>query len=108
MSKTLGTSPGSRRSTVWAKKTAERLVLELKEKAKGVAVGAPKASGRLETKGAAPQSDLVSALVNLGFKPGQAEQAAATAAGRLGEDATFELLFREALKSVRTTSRVGE
>ena len=48
-------------------------------------------------------SDLVSALVNLGYREAQAQQAAQLAEERAGADAAFELLFREALKSLRTT-----
>jgi Holliday junction DNA helicase RuvA len=46
--------------------------------------------------------DLVSALVNLGYREAQAEAAVRNATDRLGEDAAFELLFREALKGLRS------
>ncbi len=82
------------------RKTAERLVLELREKAKALV---------LETKAeeavrppAGAKSDLISALVNLGYKPGQAESAADLATAAIGGDAPFELLFREALRRLRT------
>lgn len=87
------------------KKTAERLVLELKEKvktihleavARGAAPAAPADSG--------VRADLVSALLNLGYKQPQAEKAADVAAERLGADANFQALFREALKALRTGS----
>ncbi len=82
------------------KKNAERLVVELKEKVKAVQLEA-------ESEGAPPPSadvrgDLVSALVNLGYKALQAEKAAEVAAERAGVDASFELLFREALKGLRS------
>ncbi len=85
------------------KKTAERLVLELKEKVKelhleAVAKGATVTP--LVTSG--PKSDLVSALLNLGYKGPQAEKAAELASERLGPEATFQTLFREALKVLRT------
>lgn len=83
------------------KKTAERLVLELKDKVRllGGEVGGPAAS-----KPSGPgQSELVSALVNLGYRPAQAEAAAATAIERAGADAGFEAGFREALKVLRST-----
>ncbi|MBL8918427.1 MAG: Holliday junction branch migration protein RuvA [Myxococcaceae bacterium] len=82
------------------KKTAERLVLELKDKVRllGGEVGSPAAS-----KPAGPgQNDLVSALVNLGYRPAQAEAAAATAIERAGADVAFEAQFREALKVLRS------
>jgi Holliday junction DNA helicase RuvA len=82
------------------KKTAERLVLELKDKVKVVELG------KRADEATAPRvpvvGDLVSALVNLGYKPAQAEKAAETAASRVGESAAFELLFREALKGLRS------
>lgn len=82
------------------KKTAERLVLELKEKVKLLAIeGQP--AGKKPAKAATATSDLVSALVNLGYKEAQAEQAAQLAEERAGADAPFELLFRESLKSLR-------
>jgi len=85
------------------KKTAERLVLELKDKVKGVAL-APRA----EPGGAAVtpliRSDLVSALLNLGYKQAQAERSADVAAAKVGPDAPLEALFREALKSLRSGS----
>jgi Holliday junction DNA helicase RuvA len=82
------------------KKNAERLVVELKEKVKLVQLEA-------ESEGTAPRAvdvrgDLVSALVNLGYKALQAEKAAEVASERAGEDASFELLFREALKGLRS------
>jgi Holliday junction DNA helicase RuvA len=74
------------------KKTAERLVLELKG---ANAAGAPAAKGK-------NVSDLVSALVNLGYKAAQADSAAAVAVDRAGAEAPFEALFREALKALRS------
>lgn len=83
------------------RKTAERLVLELKEKVKLLSLeGRPTASGT-KRPAASPASDLVSALINLGYKEPQAETAAQTAAERVGEGAAFELQFREALKVLR-------
>lgn len=83
------------------KKTAERLVLELKDKVKllGTELTPSEGSRRPTTPVA---SDLVSALVNLGYKPQQAEAAAGTALERAGEGAAFEAQFREALKVLRT------
>jgi Holliday junction DNA helicase RuvA len=78
------------------KKTAERLVLELREKAKALATGAAAA----EAPGA--RRDLVSALENLGYRPEAAEEAADGVAARLGTEAPFEALFREALRALQT------
>ena len=83
------------------KKTAERLVLELKDKVKLLGTElTPSEGGKRPT--APMASDLVSALVNLGYKPQQAEAAAGTALERAGEGAAFEAQFREALKVLRT------
>jgi Holliday junction DNA helicase RuvA len=83
------------------KKTAERLVLELKDKVKLLG---PSAGGAQVAQAARPgaRADLVSALVNLGYKDAQAQKAADVAAERAGEGAPFEVLFREALKGLRT------
>ncbi|MGA9520849.1 MAG: Holliday junction branch migration protein RuvA [Myxococcaceae bacterium] len=83
------------------KKTAERLVLELKDKVKLLAIGAANEAASAPSAGSAQREDLVSALVNLGYKPPQAEKAADTATERAGADAAFEVLFREALKGLR-------
>jgi Holliday junction DNA helicase RuvA len=83
------------------KKTAERLVLELKDKVKSVHLEAV-ARGAPTVAPSGTQSDLVSALLNLGYKPPQAEKAAEVASGRLGAEASFQALFREALKALRS------
>jgi len=72
------------------KKTAERLVLELKDKAGEHATTVARPAG---TDGAVPQA--VSALVNLGYKPAEAQRLA-EAAYRAGDPA--EQVIREALK----------
>ena len=83
------------------KKTAERLVLELKEKVKLLVLDGVPSSKNKPLKPSSATSDLISALVNLGYKEAQAEQAAQLASERAGADAPFELLFRESLKSLR-------
>ena len=72
------------------KKTAERLVLELKDKAGEHAATAAKPGA---VDGAVPQA--VSALVNLGYKPAEAQRLA-EAAFRAGDSP--EQVIREALK----------
>jgi holliday junction DNA helicase RuvA len=79
------------------KKTAERLVLELRDKAKALVAGAP-APGTPGTR-----RDLVSALENLGYRQAEAEGVADAAAARLGAEAPFEALFREALRNLRAS-----
>jgi holliday junction DNA helicase RuvA len=83
------------------KKTAERLVLELKEKVKLLAIAGP-TSGTKKSTTSSSTGDLVSALVNLGYKEAQAQQAAQIAEEGAGLEAPFELLFREALKALRS------
>lgn len=83
------------------KKTAERLVLELKDKVKLLAFERAPDAGSAPVAGSPLRSDVVSALVNLGYKPQQAEKAADAATDRTGDDASFAALFREALKGLR-------
>ncbi|MCY1021564.1 Holliday junction branch migration protein RuvA [Pyxidicoccus sp. MSG2] len=83
------------------KKTAERLVLELKDKVKNIHLEAV-ARGTAPAAASGTRSDLVSALLNLGYKQPQAEKAAEVASERLGAEATFQALFREALKALRS------
>lgn len=82
------------------RKTAERLVLELREKVKLLQ---GELSAGKKKKGAAPsvRADLVSALVNLGYKDAQAEAAAQASQDALGPEAAFEGLFKEAMRVLR-------
>jgi Holliday junction DNA helicase RuvA len=80
------------------RKTAERLVLELKDK-----VAALPRERRAPAVGDGARADLVSALANLGYRPAQAEAAADAALEKLGS-AELELLLREALQALRTTA----
>ncbi len=77
------------------KKTAERLVLELKDKldAFGVAPAKMAAASPLE-------EDVLSALVNLGYQRPHAERAVAAAAANGGKSSSFDALFRQALSSL--------
>jgi holliday junction DNA helicase RuvA len=77
------------------KKTAERMVLELRDKLPA-AVGASEMSAAL----ASPvEEDVVSALVNLGYQRAAADKALLAARG--GKSAqSFDVLFREALGSL--------
>jgi len=83
------------------RKTAERLVLELKDKVKVLPRSTPTAASRPPDEGA--RADLVSALANLGYRPAQAEAAADAALGKLGPG-ELEALLREALRTLRTAS----
>lgn len=71
------------------RKTAERMVLELRDKLQAFG-GVPAV-----TAASPVEEDVISALLNLGYQRGVAERALA-AAGRSGEK-SFEALFRDAL-----------
>jgi Holliday junction DNA helicase RuvA len=74
-------------------KLAERIVRELKDKIGGVAIGTP---GMLAPTGAG--ADAVSAMLNLGFRPAEANAAVAAAEEELGSGATLDALVRLALR----------
>ena len=77
------------------KKTAERLVLELKEKLRGLDSNV--ASVPVESSGLGNEADrLLSALVNMGYRPGEAERAVSALGPKLGTEPLGNLL-REAL-----------
>jgi Holliday junction DNA helicase RuvA len=81
------------------KKTAERLVVELKDRLRtsGLAAGArPSRPPRAETSDEA----LLSALVNLGYRPAAAERTAETVRRNLGAEAPLEDQLREALRLI--------
>jgi Holliday junction DNA helicase RuvA len=74
------------------KKTAERMVLELRDKMRELAAEFPP-----EPRGGTmADSDVVSALVNLGYKPNQAERAVADARREM-QDAPFHDILRASL-----------
>jgi Holliday junction DNA helicase RuvA len=76
-------------------KLASRIVNELKDKVGGIAI----ASGTAAVPAAgSASSDAVSALLNLGFKPVEANAAVAAAQAELGADAGLDALVRDALK----------
>jgi Holliday junction DNA helicase RuvA len=72
------------------KKTAERMVLELRDKLPAETFGEPAAA----TVTSPVEEDVLSALMNLGYQRAAAERALAAVSGKGG---TFEALFREAL-----------
>ena len=75
------------------KKTAERMVLELREKMRELAADLPE---QTSTSVPPADQDVVSALVNLGYKASQAERAVAEAR-REKPDAAFNELLRSSL-----------
>jgi len=82
------------------KKTAERVVLELKDKLEDIAV-AQDVAGTVHHHGAAGD-DALSALINLGYPRPAAQKAIDLASERNPELAKdFEALFRAAMASIR-------
>jgi Holliday junction DNA helicase RuvA len=82
------------------KKTAERIVLELRDKMEGLGAPAGAVKGPAEPVLSPDEQDVVSALANLGCQRAQAETAARKAVSELGA-AGFEALFRRALEILR-------
>lgn len=79
------------------RKTAERLVLELRDKlAKLEELGGPATSS---LAGLTPsQEDVISALSNLGYSKAMAEQAVSKVSVEVGPDGAFETLLRKSLQ----------
>ena len=82
------------------KKTAERIVLELKDKLEGVGVMAAAAPAAKVATLNAIEQDVLSALLNLGCNRAAAE-AAVRKAKSTGTPPEFEPLFRKSLELVR-------
>jgi Holliday junction DNA helicase RuvA len=75
-------------------KLAQRIVMELKDKVGGVAIG----GGVAPVAAAGAGADAVSALLNLGFRPAEAASAVAAAQEEVGASATLDALVRSALR----------
>ncbi|MBI2411679.1 MAG: Holliday junction branch migration protein RuvA [Deltaproteobacteria bacterium] len=93
----IGSSDKARLSTIpgIGAKSAERLILELKDKVKNLSkAGVKEAEPRLKDS---LSNDIVSALENLGYKVAQAEEAVKKARALLPQS-NFEAIFKEALK----------
>lgn len=83
-------------------KMAERLVIELAEPLNklGMLKHLRPDGTRTGSSVGDPQSDAISALVNLGYKPADAEKAVVKAMDDMGTDANTEHLLRAALKNL--------
>jgi Holliday junction DNA helicase RuvA len=87
------------------KKTAERIILELRDKVidfKGVQQKETTAGTILEPE---IREDLISALINLGYQKNKAQWAIDRASQQLGDNASFEDILRRAL-NLLTESRL--
>ena len=80
------------------KKTAERLVIELKDKV-GLSVSPVSGTAGMEQMPNTPSAfqDVIASLMTLGYKPADADKLARKAASKLPADASVEALIREAL-----------
>ena len=79
------------------KKTAERLVLELKDKLKLSSLTGARGTAAAPI---APDHALLSALLNLGYRPAAAERTSEAVRRSLGPSAPLEAQLREALKVI--------
>ena len=79
------------------KKTAERLIVELKAKVGGGEFTPEGTTGAAAPSGTNAHCDAVSALVALGYKASDADQAVRRANLALGADASTEALIKKAL-----------
>ena len=79
------------------KKTAERLVIELKDKVGLPTSGESVASGKSSPGQPSNFQDAVSSLMILGYKPADADKLVRKAADKVGANATTEILIRTAL-----------
>ena len=79
------------------KKTAERLVIELKDKVGLPTSGKALSSDAPSTAEPSAFQDAVSSLMILGYKPADADKLVRKAANQLGTDATTEALIKTAL-----------
>ena len=77
-------------------KLAQRIAMELKDRA-GELPAAP-GSAPLSAPAGSAATDALSALANLGFRPGEAQTAVGRAVDELGETATLDALVRLALR----------
>ena len=82
------------------RKTAERIMVELRDKVPSLVQSQDIAIPAKQTADEAMIEDALSALVNLGYKKGVAKRAIDEARQRLQEEATLEILLKESLRSL--------
>jgi len=79
------------------KKTAERIILELKETIKSILPGS---RSSVETKNIAVITDAIMAMISLGYAKPEAEEAVRKASGNIDTTEGVEVLIKEALSCV--------
>ena len=82
------------------KKIAERLMLELRDKVQGKTKEKPEPAQPFSESGTDAFADAFSALVNLGYRPAEAEKALKRTRDTLGESPSLEQLLKQALKAL--------
>ncbi len=79
------------------KKTAEKIIIELKDKIRELSTVTTPSDRQIDSS---VQEELYSALINLGYKPNQAEKAIANLKNVSNND--FNALFKEALNIIKS------
>ncbi len=79
------------------RKTAERLVVELRARLGAIDAGTPVDGAAAAAADSSPHRDAVAALMALGYKPAMADEAVRRAALTLGPGAATEALVKKAL-----------
>ena len=82
------------------RKTAERVVLELQDKMAALALTTAGQSPLLVTADDQVMRDVISALLNLGYRQQEAEQAVRTARAKQNGSLTLEALLKDALQAL--------
>ena len=80
------------------KKTAERIILEMKEKIQKISIVIQSADSIIETD---LLKDLVSALSNLGYKQNEVDRVVSSLKPKIAKESTFEVLLKQSLKLLR-------
>ncbi len=80
------------------KKTAERIILEMKEKIQKISIVIQTADSMIE---ADALKDLISALLNLGYKQNEVDRVVSNLKPRVAKESTFEALLKQSLKLLR-------
>lgn len=80
------------------RKTAERIVLEMKEKIQKLSLIIQSTDSIFEIDAL---KDLVSALLNLGYKQNEVERVVSNLKTKMSKESTFEILLKQALKLLR-------